>query len=186
MIRFIIIVIFFFSQGFAYANVKLDIIKNFKQINNIKFEFTQNIGKKTETGFCIIDYSIKKMLCRYNDVYNKIVISDGNSLFVKSKKKKQYYRYDLKKTPLIIILDKKLLIAKMENSLNKKNLKDFHSFETNHENYSIKFFFNKKNLDFKGWSTIDIYQNKVETIISDIKTNIDLDKNIFRIQKYIN
>ena len=87
MIRFIIIVIFFFSQGFAYANVKLDIIKNFKQINNIKFEFTQNIGKKRETGFCIIDYSIKKMLCRYNDVYNKIVISDGNSLFVKSKKK---------------------------------------------------------------------------------------------------
>ena len=68
----------------------------------------------------------------------------------------------------------------------KKNLKDIHSFETNHENYFINFFFNKKNLDFKGWNTIDIYQNKVVTIISNIKTNIDLDRNIFRIQKYIN
>tara|TARA_Y100000590_G_scaffold420407_1_gene523070 strand:- start:865 stop:1425 length:561 start_codon:yes stop_codon:yes gene_type:complete len=186
MIKIILIFLFLFFKSFANANIKLQIIDNFKNIKNLKFEFVQKIGKKTESGDCIIDYSEKKILCKYNDVHDKVMVSNGNSLFINSKKKKQYYRYALDKTPLFIILNKKLLIKKMENSLNKKILKNSYSFETSHENYLINFYFNKYNLDFMGWSTTDIYQNKVETKISNIKTNIELDNKIFRIQKYIN
>jgi len=37
-----------------------------------------------------------------------------------------------------------------------------------------------------GWKTTDVYQNKVETLISNIEKNIDIDLNIFRVQNYIN
>ena len=52
--------------------------------------------------------------------------------------------------------------------------------------FLLKFFFDKKNLDLIGWETKDIYQNKVQTFISDIKKNIPVDKKIFIIQNYIN
>ena len=35
-------------------------------------------------------------------------------------------------------------------------------------------------------TTIDIYQNEVETKLFDIKSNIMIDESIFKIQKYIN
>ena len=47
-------------------------------------------------------------------------------------------------------------------------------------------FFDKKSLNLIGWETKDIYQNLVQTFISNIKTNIDIDEKIFSIQKYIN
>jgi outer membrane lipoprotein-sorting protein len=37
-----------------------------------------------------------------------------------------------------------------------------------------------------GWETTDVYQNKVEILISNIEKNIDIDLNIFRVQNYIN
>ena len=38
----------------------------------------------------------------------------------------------------------------------------------------------------KGWSTIDIYQNKVETKLSIVQKNIQVDENIFDIKNYTN
>ena len=86
MIKIILIFLFLFFKSFANANIKLQIIDNFKNIKNLKFEFVQKIGKKTESGDCIIDYSEKKILCKYNDVHDKVMVSNGNSLFINSKK----------------------------------------------------------------------------------------------------
>ena len=55
-----------------------------------------------------------------------------------------------------------------------------------HENISIKVFFDKKNLDLIGWETTDIYQNIMQTFISDIEKNISVDAKIFKIFNYIN
>jgi outer membrane lipoprotein-sorting protein len=49
----------------AFAEVKSSIIKNLKNINNISFEFEQNINGKIENGSCIIQYP-KKIYCNYN------------------------------------------------------------------------------------------------------------------------
>ena len=49
----------------------------------------------------------KKILCKYYDLYNKILVSNGKSLIINSDKIKNYYRYPLNKTPLNVILDKK-------------------------------------------------------------------------------
>ena len=37
-----------------------------------------------------------------------------------------------------------------------------------------------------GWTTVDMYQNKVETILYEVETNLMIDDKIFRVQKYIN
>jgi len=47
------------------------------------------------------------MFCSYDDIYNKVLVSNGKSLVINSKKITNYLRYNLKDTPLNLILDKK-------------------------------------------------------------------------------
>ena len=44
----------------------------------------------------------------------------------------------------------------------------------------------KKTLNLRGWTTMDIYQNKVETNLSSVETNILVDEKIFDIRNYTN
>ena len=67
-----------------------------------------------------------------------------------------------------------------------QNYPFYYVFSFEYENNFIKVFFDKENLNIIGWETKDIYQNFVQTFISDIKVNIVLEENIFFIQKYIN
>ena len=62
----------------------------------------------------------------------------------------------------------------------------YHVYNFNHDNILIKVFFDKKRFELIGWETRDIYQNLVQTFISDIKTNIEVEEKIFSIQRYIN
>ena len=68
---------------------------------------------KVETGKCIIEYP-KKILCKYNLANEKILVSNGKSLVIKTKNG-SYYRYSIKSTPLDYILDKKFLINEIKN-----------------------------------------------------------------------
>ncbi len=67
----------------SYASIKSKILNNLKKTNNISFEFKQKINEKEETGKCIIKYP-KKIYCAYEDNYNKIFVSYGFSLLIKS------------------------------------------------------------------------------------------------------
>ena len=88
----------------ANASTNKEIANNFKKINTLKFKFTQKIdNNKIEKGECIILYP-KKIFCSYDDIYNKILVSNGKSLVIKTKA--SYYRYPLEKTLLNFILDK--------------------------------------------------------------------------------
>lgn len=183
--KIILIILFILIQNFANASSKLQIIKNFKEINNIKFNFIQKIGEKTESGSCIVSYP-KKIFCEYDDLYKKILVSNGRSLVINSNKNNQYFRYALDKTPLNFILDKEFLIEKMNESYEKKNDIRIYSLNLKYENNLITIYFNKNDFNLMGWETTDVYQNKVETLISNIEKNIDIDLNIFRVQNYIN
>ena len=90
--------IFFFSLNTeSLANQK--IINHLKNINSLEFKFTQKINNNNiEKGECIIAYP-KKILCRYYDTHNKILVSNGKSLVINSDRIKNYYRYPLDKTP---------------------------------------------------------------------------------------
>ena len=186
MIKNIIFFFILFNIFTANASTNKEIANNFKKINTLKFKFIQKIdNNKIEKGECIILYP-KKIFCSYDDIYNKILVSNGKSLVIKSDKINNYLRYSLKKTPLNLILDKKFIISKIYELREDLDYPFYYVFDINFENIYTKIFFDKKNLDLIGWETKDIYQNKVQTFISDIKKNIPVDKKIFIIQNYIN
>ena len=151
----------------------------------MSFKFIQKIGKKTEKGECVILYP-KKILCKYDDIYNKILVSNGRSLVINSQKITNYLIYQLKDTPLNLILDKKFLLDKLDQVERIKENDETFSFKIAHNNNLLNIFFDKINYQIKGWTTTDIYLNKVETKLSNVETNIMMDERIFRVQNYIN
>jgi len=170
---FIFIYLFFFSN--SQADNKDKIIENLESTKNLSFNFEQNINGKIENGNCIIQYP-KKIYCEYIK-NNKILVSNGKSLVIKTKT--SFYRYPLNKTPLNLILDKNFLIEKIRNLKEKKLNKDYINFEIVENETEINIFFNDKNFNLVGWQTKDIYQNVNVTYLSSIQINQQIDKNLF-------
>ena len=112
MKKIFILLIFLIPTHKASASIKEIIIKKLININNINFEFEQNINNKIETGKCTIQYP-KKIYCKYNSDNKKILVSNGKSLVIKTLN--SYYIYPLKKTPLDLILDKNFLMNKIKD-----------------------------------------------------------------------
>ena len=100
MKKYLIFCLIFFFNLNAHSSSNQKIINHLENINSLQFKFTQKIdNNKIEKGECIILYP-KKIFCEYNDIYNKILVSNGKSLVINSDKIKNYYRYPLNKTPL--------------------------------------------------------------------------------------
>ena len=162
----------------AKADVKDRIIDNLRKTNNLDFKFEQNINGKIENGNCTIEYP-KKIFCEYARSNNKILVSNGKSLVVKTRT--SYYRYPLAKTPLNFILDKNFLIKKingLEERIVDKRLINYTILDKDTE---LKIFFDAQTYDLVGWQNTDIYQNFNITFISSIRKNRVLSKNLFKI-----
>ena len=178
MLRFFSVIIFFFLTLNSNADVKKKIIQNLKNTKNLDFKFEQNVNGKIENGNCTIEYP-KKIFCEYARSNNKILVSNGKSLVVKTIS--SYYRYPLEKTPLNVILDKDILINKIKSLKERSidnNLINFTIFENNNE---ISIFFDKQTYDLIGWQNTDMYQNFNITFLSSIRKNRVLSKNLSKI-----
>jgi len=175
---FIIFLLFFFSK--TYASVKEQIINDLKKLNNLTFEFEQRINEKEEKGNCTIEYP-KKIFCEYYKSNNKILISNGKSLVIKTDNKGSYYRYPLDQTPLSLILNKDFLISKITNLDERIVDENYINYTILENNYEINIFFDKKNFNLVGWQTSDIYQNLNITFISNLKKNQNIDQKIFNL-----
>ena len=174
------IVIFFFLVLITSGNTsnKEKIIENFKNTRNLDFSFEQNINGKIENGNCTIEYP-KKIFCEYAKSNNKILVSNGKSLVIKTIT--SYYRYPLDKTPLNLILDKEFLINKI-NVLEERMVDESLINYTIKENdIEINVFFNKETYDLIGWQNTDMYQNFNITFLSSIRKNRIISKNIFKL-----
>ena len=71
----LLITIYFFISE-VQASTKSNIINNLKNIDNLSFNFEQNINDKLENGNCIVHYP-KKIFCKYNSGNQKILVSNG-------------------------------------------------------------------------------------------------------------
>ena len=78
---FVLIILFFHTE--AFASFKNEIIRNLKSIDNVTFNFEQNINGKIENGKCTIKYP-KKIYCKYNSRNKKILVSNGKILVIKT------------------------------------------------------------------------------------------------------
>ena len=176
----ILIIFFLLSfKSLAQDSIKDDIINNLIKTDNLNFEFEQNINGKKESGNCTIEYP-KKIFCKYNDINEKILVSNGKSLVIKNRNG-GYYRYPINKTPLNYVLDKSFLINEIK-ILNERIINDTYvNFTILKEENEINIFFDKKNFTLIGWQTLDIYQNLNITYLSSLRINQSLKKDIFRL-----
>ena len=179
MFKYLIVFIFLILTLNAKASNKEKIIENLQSIENLNFNFEQNINGKIEIGNCTIQYP-KKIYCKYTK-NNKILVSNGKILYVG--KKPNFHQYSLKKTPLNLLLDKNFLIKKI-NILEEQIIDNAYiNFKIIENNNEINIFFDKKSFHLIGWQTKDIYQNISVTYISSIKENQQIDKNLFKSPK---
>jgi len=176
MKKIFLIIFFIVSVNNVSASIKDNIINKLKDIENISFNFEQNINGKIENGNCIIEYP-KKIFCKYDLSNQKILVSNGKSLVIKTLS--SYYHYSLKKTPLNLILNKNFLLEKI-NNLKERNINDqFVNYNFIENENEINLFFDKNTFNLIGWQTIDIYQNISITYLSSIKRNQKLKENLF-------
>ena len=176
MLKFLLLFFLISLSNQVFANNKDQIINKLKNTSNLNFDFEQNINGKIEFGNCTIQYP-KKMFCDY-DKKNKVIVSNGKSLVIKSTS--SYYRYPLDKTPLYFILDKNFLLKKIyeldEEIINNSLVK----FAIKENNQSIEIFFDIDNYNLIGWQTKDIYQNTAVTLLYSVKSNQIVEQKIFK------
>tara|TARA_Y100001958_G_C21144597_1_gene482328 strand:+ start:414 stop:974 length:561 start_codon:yes stop_codon:yes gene_type:complete len=179
--KFLLYNFFFVILSFSVeASIKKNIINKLKEVNNLTFEFEQNINEKIEKGSCIIEYP-KKIYCTYKNKNKKILVSNGKNLVIKNQISNQFYIYPIEKTPLNLILDKNYLIEKM--SIVKSDFVDkkFYRFKFEEGDNVVNIFFDKKSFNLIGWQNVDIYQNLVVTYMYNIQTNTKIKKGQFNL-----
>ena len=178
MLKYIFIFFFLIFITNVNANNKIKIIQNLKNTRNLYFNFEQNINGKIENGNCTIEYP-KKIFCEYSKSNNKVLVSNGKSLVIKTIK--SYYRYPLDKTPLNFILDKDFLINKIE--LLEERIVDgsYINYTIKENDNEINIFFNNETFDLIGWQNTDVYQNFNMTFLTSVHKNRTISKDIFKL-----
>jgi len=178
MFRFFLLFFFCILISNSNANVEEKIIKNLNNTKNLDFQFEQNINGKIENGHCTIEYP-KKIFCEYAKSNNKILVSNGKSLVIKTRS--SYYRYPLEKTPLNLILNKKYLISKIHGLKGRIIDGNLINYTISEQDNEINIYFDNKNFNLIGWQNTDIYQNFNITFISSIRKNRIISKKLFKL-----
>ena len=179
---FLIFFFIFLFTSFTYADLQKQLIIKYKSIDTLHFDFTQKIGDKVEFGNCYIKYPLL-MKCEYPKK-KKSIISNGKKFAIVKKRYKKIYFYPLKKTPLFYLLDKEYILNVIQNykPINiDSRLIQYELFDDKKNRINV--FFNKNSLELSGWKTIDAYSNEVNFLLRNIKTNISIKNEIFKIPK---
>ena len=176
--KFLIFLFFLVFSTETFAGIKENIIQKLKNVENLTFNFEQNINDKKETGNCTIKYP-KKIFCQYNLKNKKILVSNGRSIVIKTLT--SYYIYPIEKTPLDLILDKEFILNKIKNSNQRvinDNLINFKFLQNENE---INIFFDQKTFNLIGWQTLDVFQNLSITYLNTIIFNKELQNDLFKL-----
>ena len=181
---FFLLSIFFiysFSASAASADLQKNLINKLTAIKTLSFDFKQKISDKEEIGNCFIKYPLL-MKCNYQNLKQKIIISNGKTVAIIKKKYKKIYLYPIRSTPLFFILKKEKiinLIRKNQPTEINSNLIEFEFIDQ--KTNKVKVLFDKNSLEFKGWKTKDSYSNDVSFTINNLKTNNQITDNFFKI-----
>jgi outer membrane lipoprotein-sorting protein len=167
------VLLFFCNQ--LNASEKNKIIENLKKINSLQFNFTQLSSDGQENGSCILIYP-KKMRCIYDEQKKEIIIND-DYLYLINKEENKNYNYNIKDTPLGVMLDKKILIEKLSN-IEKFNITnnfviaviDISSTE------SVDIYFEPKNFTILGWRIKNYEKSTLEFMMKNIIVNVNSDE----------
>jgi len=167
------VLLFFCNQ--LNASEKNKMIENLKKINSLQFNFTQLSSNGQENGSCILIYP-KKMRCIYDGQKKEIIIND-DYLYLINKEENKNYNYNIKDTPLGVMLDKKILIEKLSN-IEKFNITtnfviaviDISSTE------SVDIYFEPKSFTILGWRIKNYEKSTLEFMMKNIIVNVNSDE----------
>ncbi len=173
------------SISICLADLQKNIINKLTATQTLTFDFKQKISDNEENGICFIKYPLL-MKCNYNNLKEKIIISNGKTVAIIKKKYKKIYLYPIKSTPLFFILKKEKIIDLIRKTSPTKidsELIEFMFMDVVNKKKTnvVKIFFDKNSLNLKGWETLDAYSNKVTFQIENLKINNQILDNFFKI-----
>ena len=178
-----IFLIYLLSISISPADIKSNLINKLTETKTLTFSFKQKISDKEEMGNCFIKYPLL-MKCNYQNIKQKIIISNGKTVAIIKKKYKKIYYYPLKSTPLFFILEKEQIINLIRKYQPTEINTDLIKFEfIDKKENKIKILFDKNSLELKGWETTDAYSNDVSFIINNLIINNQIVDDFFRIPK---
>jgi len=140
------------------ANEKDQIIAQLNSLNSLEFTFDQLINEKTEKGSCLLEFP-GKLKCNYFDDKKKELVINNKRLAITQKRYNKTYHYPISKSPFLNILYKDKLLAIVQSG--ELELTDEIIKLVYFGDNEITVFFDKKNLDLKGWEIRDQYNNNI-------------------------
>ena len=167
-------------QANLFANEKDQIITQLNNLNSLEFVFDQLINNKVEKGNCLLEFP-GKLKCNYFDDKKKELIINNKRLAITQKRYNKTYHYPISKSPFLNILykDKLLEIVKSgELELTDQTIKLIYLGDN-----EITVFFDRKNLDLKGWNIIDQYNNNINFSLNIISKNDSYKKETFTLSE---
>ena len=172
--------VFFLLTTKLYANDKDKIISQLSNLNSLEFTFDQLINGKTEKGSCLLEFP-GKLKCNYFDEKEKELVINNKKLAITQKRYDKTYHYPISKSPFLKILykDKLFEIVKSgELELADKIIKITYFYDD-----EITIFFERKNLNLKGWKIVDRYNNIINFSLNIVAKNEVFKKGTFKIPK---
>ena len=160
------------------ANEKNQIVAQLNNLNSLEFTFDQLINEKAEKGSCLLEFP-GKLKCNYFDDKEKELVISNKRLAITQKRYNKTYHYPISKSPFLSILYKDKLLEIVQSG--KLELSDQTIKLVYFGDNEITVFFNRKNLDLKGWEIKDQYNNNINFSLNIIAKNDVFKKDTFKI-----
>ena len=160
------------------ANEKDQIVAQLNSLNSLEFTFDQLINEKREKGSCLLEFP-GKLKCNYFDDKEKELVINNKRLAITQKRYNKTYHYPISKSPFLNILYKDKLLEIVRSG--KIELTDQLIKLVYLGDNEITIFFNKKNLDLKGWEIKDQYNNIINFSLNLVAKNDVFKKGTFKL-----
>ena len=160
------------------ANEKDQIVAQLKSLNSLEFTFDQLIYEKTEKGNCLLEFP-GKLKCNYFDDKKKELVINNKRLAIPQKRYNKTYHYPISKSPFLNILYKDKLLEIVQSG--ELELTDQVVKLVYFGDNEITVFFDKKNLDLKGWEIKDQYNNNINFSLNIVAKNDVFKKGTFKV-----
>ena len=160
------------------ANEKDQIIAQLNSLNSLEFTFDQLINEKTEKGSCLLEFP-GKLKCNYFDDKKKELVINNKRLAITQKRYNKTYHYPISKSQFLNILYKDKLLAIVQSG--ELELTDEIIKLVFFGDNEITSFFDKKNLDLKGWEIKDQYNNNINFSLKIVAKNDVFKKGTFKL-----
>ena len=160
------------------ANEKDQIVTQLNSLNSLEFTFDQLINEKAEKGSCLLEFP-GKLKCNYFDEKEKELVINNKRLAITQKRYDKTYHYPISKSPFLNILYKDKLLEIVQSG--ELELTDEIIKLVYFGDNEIRIFFDKKNLDLKGWEIKDQYNNNISFSLKIVAKNDVFKKGTFKI-----